>query len=265
MIAITALAAAAAADTVGVDNIAPKSVSVRQGRKIQVDGFLLEWSEAGARAWPGSAWRWDAVSTADGVAGYVSLPAENIKLADSGINIGINTGVDDSINGISKSINAVINAGADGGINNVVNNNIDNGTDATVNKTVFATVWTFTVRAANTGRAVEMRIPGRPSGEFFAFDKEAFDRGGALTAEWIIPWEFFDEDEDADAYELTLTASSAAGPLPPITISAPAPKTPAAPGLLTRIIMIALIAVLTIALIIVRRKQMRESKSISKN
>jgi hypothetical protein len=169
---------------------------VRQGRRIQADGFLLEWVSADARAWPGSAWKWDAVSTADGVAGYVTA---NPNCRD----------------------------------------------------------WTFAIRAANTGKAFSARIPGPPSGEFFAFDKGAFDAGGPLTAEWLAPWEFFDDDGDADVYELTVSAVSACGDtLPPLTLSIKDPKSPRAPeSLLTKIVMFVLIAALTVVLAAIRRKR----------
>ena len=46
----------------------------RSGRKIQLDGFLMDWMEKNRQAWSGSAlWSWDAVNTADGVAGYFHM------------------------------------------------------------------------------------------------------------------------------------------------------------------------------------------------
>jgi hypothetical protein len=43
----------------------------RSGRRIQVDGFLIDWNEQNRRAWSGSnAWYWDAINTPEGVAGY---------------------------------------------------------------------------------------------------------------------------------------------------------------------------------------------------
>jgi len=54
-------AIASYADTVDVD---------RRGRRVQVDGFLLEWSAKDAREWA-EGWAWDAVITPDGVSGYV--------------------------------------------------------------------------------------------------------------------------------------------------------------------------------------------------
>jgi hypothetical protein len=43
----------------------------RSGRRIQRDGFLIEWSEKSRREWSGSTvWYWDAVNTPEGVAGY---------------------------------------------------------------------------------------------------------------------------------------------------------------------------------------------------
>lgn len=44
---------------------------VRDGRKIQLDGFLMDWIEKHRQAWNGSTfWSWDAVNTEEGVAGY---------------------------------------------------------------------------------------------------------------------------------------------------------------------------------------------------
>jgi hypothetical protein len=43
----------------------------RPGLKIQLDGFLIEWSEKNRHAWNGSnGWYWDAVNTVEGIAGY---------------------------------------------------------------------------------------------------------------------------------------------------------------------------------------------------
>ncbi|MDR3013261.1 MAG: hypothetical protein LBU70_08640 [Chitinispirillales bacterium] len=48
----------------------------RQGRRVEIDGFLLEWDLGAARRWhPSSPWTWDAVNTADGLAGYFALHA----------------------------------------------------------------------------------------------------------------------------------------------------------------------------------------------
>jgi hypothetical protein len=44
----------------------------RHGRRVQVDGFLLEWDSKDANRWGGSGWSWDAINTAEGVAGYFS-------------------------------------------------------------------------------------------------------------------------------------------------------------------------------------------------
>jgi hypothetical protein len=194
-VTILVIAACAAALAYGDVN------GVRRGRRIQADGFLLEWRGADARAWPGSAWRWDALSTADGVAGYFE--------ADTGA-----AGCRD---------------------------------------------WAFAVRAAKAGKALSMRIPGPPSGGFFAFDREAFDAGGALRAEWIVPWEFFDDAGDPDAYELSVSAVSACGDtLQPLVLSVKDPKSPGAPeGLLTKIVMIVLVAALTVILAAVRRKKIK--------
>jgi hypothetical protein len=48
----------------------------RTGRKVQLDGFLLEWPKDSAKKmsadWP---WRWDAINTAEGLTGYFKAPA----------------------------------------------------------------------------------------------------------------------------------------------------------------------------------------------
>lgn len=44
---------------------------IREGRKIQLDGFLMDWMEKNRQPWSGSTqWSWDAVNTEEGVAGY---------------------------------------------------------------------------------------------------------------------------------------------------------------------------------------------------
>jgi len=44
----------------------------RYGRRIQVDGFLMEWSEKTAKTWENRIkWYWDAVNTPEGLAGYL--------------------------------------------------------------------------------------------------------------------------------------------------------------------------------------------------
>lgn len=46
------------------------------GRRIQLDGFLIDWKEKNRRAWSGSDnWFWDALNTPDGVSGYFCSPA----------------------------------------------------------------------------------------------------------------------------------------------------------------------------------------------
>jgi len=44
----------------------------RFGRRIQLDGFLLEWNQKTAHVWENDTvrWYWDAVNTVDGLAGY---------------------------------------------------------------------------------------------------------------------------------------------------------------------------------------------------
>ncbi|MDR2694650.1 MAG: hypothetical protein LBB74_10630 [Chitinispirillales bacterium] len=218
------------------DTVDKKSINlVRRGRKIQVDGFLLEWRGAEANVWPEAKWLWDAVSTVEGVAGYVSLPAGGV---DTGINTGSNPGID-----------AVDNAAA-------VNN--DTGIDMSYRRD-----WIFTLRAVNTGRSLEIKLPGRPSGEFFAFDKGEFDAGGPLTAEWVVPWEFFDDGDDSDGYKLSISATGGGGALRPLVLTVEVPREPRAPsGLLTRLAMLVLIAALTVTLVVIRRRQMREKRLI---
>ena len=48
------------------------TVSVlKSGRRIQLDGFLLDWVEKGRHVWHNSnGWVWDAVNTPEGLAGY---------------------------------------------------------------------------------------------------------------------------------------------------------------------------------------------------
>jgi len=217
-------------DKNGIDTVDTKGVNaVRRGRKIQVDGFLLEWRGADANVWPGSSWRWDAVSTAEGIAGYVSLPAGSVN---TGINVDNNPRIDTVIN--------------------TVNN------DTCIN----TSNWVITLRAVNTGRSLEIDLPGRPSGEFFAFDKGEFDAGGPLTAEWVVPWEFFDDGEDSSDYKLAITVAGGGGgggALRPLVLTVEAPGEPQGPsGLMTRLVMIVLIAALTVTLVMVRRRQMRE-------
>jgi len=209
---------------------------VRSGRKIQVDGFLLEWSDKDANVWPGSNLRWDAVSTVDGVAGYVSLPPGTIK------DMGINTNDSGS------------------GVNNVnINTTINNDSTDAANRPDLV----LTLRAVNTGRTLKINLPGQPSGPLFAFDKGEFDAGGPLTAEWIVPWDYFDDDEDDSViYELTLVAEGAdVGKLQPLVLTIVVPNEPqASGGLLPRLTMAVLIAALTVVLIVTRRRQMREKR-----
>ncbi|NLP01494.1 MAG: hypothetical protein GX089_03295 [Fibrobacter sp.] len=42
----------------------------KYGRRIQLDGFLLEWSAETSKKW-GDSWRWDALRTPEGLAGYL--------------------------------------------------------------------------------------------------------------------------------------------------------------------------------------------------
>ncbi|MDR2591786.1 MAG: hypothetical protein LBC59_03160 [Chitinispirillales bacterium] len=236
------------AETAGADSVRPsvdnngintgdkESVNmVRRGRKIQVDGFLLEWRGAAANVWPGSKWLWDAVSTPEGIAGYVSLPAGSVN---TGIYTDNNPRIDTVINPIDNAIN--------------VNNNDTAG----INKLSHPD-WVFTLHAVNTGRSLEIKLPGRQSGEFFAYDKGEFDAGGPLTAEWIVPWEFFEDGEDSYDYKLSISAAgTGGGALRPLVLTVEAPEDPRAPSdLLTRLTMIGLIAALTVALVLIRRRK----------
>lgn len=52
----------------------------RYGRRIQVDGFLLEWSPKEALRWANTPWIVDAINTSEGIAGFFSsdnLPVES--------------------------------------------------------------------------------------------------------------------------------------------------------------------------------------------
>jgi len=224
-------------DKNGIDTVDEKSINtVRRGRKIQVDGFLLEWRVADANVWPGSEWRWDAVSTAEGIAGYVSLPAGSVNRS---VNVDNNPKIDTVIN-INDSAVTVNN---DTGIN-------------TINAP-----WVITLRAVNTGRSLEINLPGSPSGGFFAFDKEGFDAGGPLTAEWVVPWEFFEDGAGSSSYKLSISASAGGGVLRPLVLTVEVPGEPSAPsGFFTRFVMLVIIAALSVTLIVIRRRQMRERR-----
>jgi hypothetical protein len=51
---------------------AQKKYDISQhGRRIQLDGFLLEWKSDSAKKFDGNqVWRWDAINTPDGISGY---------------------------------------------------------------------------------------------------------------------------------------------------------------------------------------------------
>jgi hypothetical protein len=53
----------------------------RRGRRVQIDGFLLEWNRLDARKWDDSLWTWDAINTAEGAAGYIT--AQNARACSS--------------------------------------------------------------------------------------------------------------------------------------------------------------------------------------
>jgi hypothetical protein len=44
----------------------------RYGKRIQIDGFLVEWSEKYCKKWDSSGkWLWDVVNTPEGISGYI--------------------------------------------------------------------------------------------------------------------------------------------------------------------------------------------------
>lgn len=48
----------------------------KTGRKVQLDGFLIEWPKDSAKKMsPDSPWRWDAMNTREGLTGYFKAPA----------------------------------------------------------------------------------------------------------------------------------------------------------------------------------------------
>ncbi|MDR0331655.1 MAG: hypothetical protein LBH93_08110, partial [Chitinispirillales bacterium] len=196
----------------------------RKGRTVQVDGILLEWNAGDARPWPGSPWTWDAVITAHGLAGYFSCPKSG------------------------SVINARINPNA----------------PAQPQDAPACSSWTFTFSADNTEKSFEIKIPESSSGEFFAFDKGTFESGGALTAEWLVPWSFFEDDDgydgDVDIYALKLSAAcGVCGALAPMALAAVSPKAPRPPAArMAQITMVVTTAVLTVALIVHRRRKIRE-------
>jgi hypothetical protein len=61
---------AIAAHSIFADPGITADISSRQGRRVQIDGFLLEWNSQNASPWGDSQWMYDAINTADGVAGY---------------------------------------------------------------------------------------------------------------------------------------------------------------------------------------------------
>jgi hypothetical protein len=51
---------------------AQKSYDISQhGRRIQLDGFLLEWKSDSAKSIDNVGWSWDAINTPDGISGYL--------------------------------------------------------------------------------------------------------------------------------------------------------------------------------------------------
>jgi hypothetical protein len=57
----------------GIFFLASASDITRTGKRIQLDGFLIEWNENRRHLWGGSGgWYWDALNTPEGVAGYFS-------------------------------------------------------------------------------------------------------------------------------------------------------------------------------------------------
>jgi hypothetical protein len=44
----------------------------RYGKRIQLDGYLIEWNNRTAHVWDNSGvWYWDAINTPEGIAGYI--------------------------------------------------------------------------------------------------------------------------------------------------------------------------------------------------
>jgi hypothetical protein len=51
-------------------------IVAKTGRKVQLDGFLLEWPKDGAKKMgAASLWMWDALNTKEGLTGYFKAPA----------------------------------------------------------------------------------------------------------------------------------------------------------------------------------------------
>ncbi|MBN1757646.1 MAG: hypothetical protein JW863_04980 [Chitinispirillaceae bacterium] len=67
LLTVCAVTAGGTIDTVHVDPI-------RESRKIQLDGFLMEWSPATAAQWGSdTSWRYDVMATPEGIAGYLRV------------------------------------------------------------------------------------------------------------------------------------------------------------------------------------------------
>ena len=63
----------------GSTSVAAQSLpeTLRAGRSIQLDGFLIDWKERLRQPWAGAAgWYHDAAATPEGVAGYFTGPAK---------------------------------------------------------------------------------------------------------------------------------------------------------------------------------------------
>jgi hypothetical protein len=178
----------------------------RHGRRVQIDGFLLEWNSKDANRWAGSAWAWDAINTADGVAGYFS-----------------------SKDGLACSS------------------------------------WVFTIDAANTGKALSIKIPEQRATDFFAFDKGSLENDGTYALEWVVPWNVFEtgvnDNGGRDAYAIILNATSDCGDtLAPLRLSVIRENTPSSPPLYYIMTVCVIITTIIVGFIAVVRKQKKRRR-----
>ncbi|HEX2957396.1 MAG TPA: hypothetical protein VHO70_11220 [Chitinispirillaceae bacterium] len=76
----------------------------RYGKRVQIDGYLVEWSEKTSKKWDSTGnWQWDVVNTPEGISGYFrSLTAQpcsslNVTIESSGgkkpFTLDINSGI----------------------------------------------------------------------------------------------------------------------------------------------------------------------------
>jgi len=73
----SAICAASIENSIRADTATPDTIRftvTKTGRKILLDGFLMEWRTESARTWDSAgAWLWDVVATSEGLAGYLRL------------------------------------------------------------------------------------------------------------------------------------------------------------------------------------------------